>query len=220
MLQSVDRHVATFIAELKRLNQLDNTIIIFTSDNGYQLGQHRLTNDKRHLYEHDIRVPMIVRGPGVPKNAINGNIVLNIDLAPTIAELATGSEAAAVMMDGRSFLPLLPAQRNELAAKPWRSDFLVSYFGEGNAITGLYGNGNVDALNNTYHCVRTIRNDATNSMYCEFDDDENFVEYYDLATDPWQLDNRANELRGAPKRILRQRLTRLKNCQGGRCRLN
>ena len=57
----------------------------------WQLGQHRLPDDKRHLYEHDIRIPFIVRGPGVPKNSTEDAIVLNIDVAPTITDITTGA---------------------------------------------------------------------------------------------------------------------------------
>ena len=85
-LLSIDRHVQEFVTALEKVSQLDNTIIIYTSDNGWQLGQHRIKGDKRQLYEHDIRVPMIVRGPGVPAGKTMDATVLNIDIAPTICE--------------------------------------------------------------------------------------------------------------------------------------
>ena len=65
-LLSLDDHIALFMKQLKKMKQLDNTYVIYTSDNGFQLGQHRLRGDKRQLYEHDIRVPLFIRGPGNP----------------------------------------------------------------------------------------------------------------------------------------------------------
>jgi len=65
-LQSVDEHVRQIVDLLEKKGELDNTYIIYTSDNGFQLGQHRLPSDKRHMYEADIRVPFVVAGPGFP----------------------------------------------------------------------------------------------------------------------------------------------------------
>ena len=79
--------------------------MIFTSDNGYHLGQHRLRNGKTQVYEEDIRVPLIVRGPGVPAGASLEHFVVNIDFAPTIAALAGIRLAHSV--DGTSFEDLL-----------------------------------------------------------------------------------------------------------------
>lgn len=68
---------------------IDRTVIIYTSDNGFQFGQHRLTIDKRHLYEHDVRVPFVVRGPFAVSNVTlpKERIVSTIDIAPTVLEI-------------------------------------------------------------------------------------------------------------------------------------
>src|SRR6185295_6488695 len=87
-LQSVDEAVAALITTLEKAGQLDNTFIIFTSDNGFHIGQHRLLGSKYTPYEEDIRIPLIVRGPGVPAGAKAKALVENVDLAPTIAQLA------------------------------------------------------------------------------------------------------------------------------------
>ena len=228
-LQTIDRHISMFVTELKRLGKLDSTIIIYTSDNGFQLGQHRLAWDKRHLYEHDIRVPMIVRGPQVRKNVTVDQAVLNIDIAPTIVELVTQSTTPPFMMDGQSFVPLL---ENE-AISEWRSDFLVSYHGEGDPTCGMWacpppdwshwhGGGVPDAINNTYHCLRTtsssVSKNLSNTMYCRFDDDEDFVEFYNLTIDPWQLHNGADELDTNDRTALETRLGHFKTCVGANCR--
>merc|ERR1712183_530712 len=83
-LKSVDDHVERLVTQLDSLGALNRTVLMYTSDNGYQFGQHRLSMDKRHLYEHDIRVPFVVRGPNIPKNTTSDKLVANIDIAPTI----------------------------------------------------------------------------------------------------------------------------------------
>jgi len=225
-LLSIDRHVQQFVTLLDELGRLDNTYIIYTSDNGFQLGQHRISSDKRQLYEHDIRVPLVVRGPGVAKHATIDAAVLNIDLAPTITEIATG--VSPPHMDGESFLPLFRDVETR-----WRLDFLVSYHGEADPACGMltcpppvpsnYHGG--DAFNNTYHCVRTMFAGSTiddaradHSIYCRFDDDEQFVEYYNLTTDPWQLHNSAKDLTPDEIFAYEARLTQLTRCRGATCR--
>jgi N-acetylglucosamine-6-sulfatase len=227
MLQTVDDHITQYIDSLKNNGQLQNTYIIFTSDNGFQLGQHRLKGDKRQLYEHNIRVPFVVRGPNVPPNVTNEHLVLNIDIAPTLVSIATNSTKPVDTMDGESFLPLLLLEPQHQPS--WRTDFLISYHGEGLASCGCY---NVcplpppdqyhtgDCFNNTYHCVRILshsNNDRDNRIYCRFVDDEGFVEYYNLTSDPWQLDNLADQLTASEQTVLESRLTELMSCRGTSC---
>ena len=100
-LQSVDEAVESIVNKLAALGQLENTYVIFTSDNGYHLGQHRLRNGKTQVYEEDIRVPLIVRGPKVPVAATRDHLVVTIDFAPTLAELAHVKPGHVV--DGQSF---------------------------------------------------------------------------------------------------------------------
>ena len=105
------------------------------------------------------------------------------------------------------------------------NDFLVSYHGEGDPACGMwtcpppipsqYHGG--DCFNNTYHCVRTTAT-TQNSMYCQFHDDETFVEYYNLEVDPWQLHNAADELTVDERFAFEHRLEQLKRCSGESCR--
>lgn len=214
-LLSVDEHIRSIVEYLESTGTLEKTVIIYTSDNGFQLGQHRIASDKRQLYEHDIRVPFIVRGPMFGFNTSSDEIILNIDIAPTIVELATGKRKD-LNMDGRSFVPCRIGHR---------TDFLVSYYGEGASPCGWYYEcpqptsvHGGDSWNNSYHCVRTIssKSPPENSIYCEFLDDENFVEYYDMNADEWQLTNR--QLNECQKRLYSKRLAQLKICQGESCR--
>jgi len=102
-LLAVDDAVVKIVGELRRRGELPNTVVMFTSDNGYLLGEHRLT-EKTVLYEESARVPLIVRGPGFPSGAERHQITGNIDLAPTILDLADAESLRT--MDGISLVPL------------------------------------------------------------------------------------------------------------------
>ena len=82
-LQAVDEMVGGLVKTLRANGELDNTYIVFTSDHGYHMGQHRLPEGKWTAYEEDIRVPLVVRGPGVPRSQTRQHTVLNNDFAPT-----------------------------------------------------------------------------------------------------------------------------------------
>jgi N-acetylglucosamine-6-sulfatase len=101
-LLAVDDAVAQIVNELAVTGQLDNTYILFTSDNGFFHGEHRVPSGKVLLYEPSIRVPLIVRGPGIPHGQHRSQFVANIDLAPTIVA-ATGAQPGR-RMDGRSLI--------------------------------------------------------------------------------------------------------------------
>jgi N-acetylglucosamine-6-sulfatase len=103
-LLAVDEGVAQIVARLQAIGELDNTYIIFTSDNGFFHGEHRVVAGKVLLYEPSIRVPLIIRGPRIPHGRHRSQFVANIDLAPTIVA-ATGAQPAR-KMDGMSLLPL------------------------------------------------------------------------------------------------------------------
>jgi N-acetylglucosamine-6-sulfatase len=104
-LLSVDEGVARVIRSLKKNGILDNTFVVFTSDNGYFHGEHRLTEGKRLAYEEAVRLPLIVRGPGVPRGVEVQEMTINADLAPTIVELADAP--AGLTPDGHSLLGAL-----------------------------------------------------------------------------------------------------------------
>jgi N-acetylglucosamine-6-sulfatase len=120
-LQSVDEMVARLFATLEGTGQLEHTYIIFASDNGYSLYEHRALA-KGWPYENPQRIPLIVRGPDVPAGASRGQLVGNTDLAPTFAELA-GVEPP-TFVDGRSFHPLMRGE-----TPPWREQLLFEHWG-------------------------------------------------------------------------------------------
>ncbi len=188
-LLAVDEAIDRFVRALTRLGELPNTYIVFTSDNGYHLGQHRFMTGKFSLYEEDIRVPAFVRGPGVPK-ARRDDFALNIDWAPTFAELAGANAPETV--DGRSLVPLL---LHRSAVKDWRQDFLVEIYRP---------NGDIE---------RALR--TRTQSYAEYSRGPR--ELYDLRADPYQLRNLfAGDT--AAVAMLSQRLKELAECAGRRCR--
>ena len=249
-LQSVDEQVGMIVDLLERKGELDNTYIIYTSDNGFSLGQHRLGSDKRHMYETDIRVPFVVSGPGFPRNVTTDRVVLNVDIAPSIYELITGEPNQD--MDGVSFVPYLKSLQEALENNEdgndaatvedpyYREDFLISFYGEGNPECGLKTKDCsalpdpenfriIDSYNNTYHCLRSLTigdyqpsslsaSERKDSIYCKFDDSEDFVEYYDHLKDPWQLQNRADNLTEQERNWFEARIAELRLCKGTNCK--
>ncbi len=211
-LLAVDDLVATLVEVLQNTGQLGRTYILFTSDNGFHLGEHRMLMGKNTAYDEDFRVPLVVRGPGVPARRTLEHLALNIDLAPTFAELAGAAMPAFV--DGRSLVPLLGAPPPPLAQ--WRQAFLVEHYVEPRrpepAATGgrpapARRGGGAPELNG----IRTH-----NAIYVEYATGER--ELYNLVTDPYELQNL---VRTAPADLVAQfaaRLADLRRCAGATCR--
>lgn len=216
-LLAVDEMVASLIQTLEATGTLDNTYIVFASDNGFHLGEHRLPVGKSTPYDESVRVPLIVRGPAVPAGVEVDQFALNIDLAPTFAELAAAQAAAFV--DGRSIVPLLGGPD----PSEWRQGFLIEHFvrsdfeavatpvtsvtePEGALETGI---SPVDAPH--YSAVRTPQ-----YLYVEYGDGER--ELYDLQTDPYALQNLAATADPTLLAGLSASLAALEDCAENTCR--
>jgi len=120
-LMSVDDAVEKFIQMLRDIGELDNTYVLYTSDHGFHIGQFRLAKGKSMPYDFDIRIPFFLRGPDIPQNHTLKEIVLNVDVAPTL--LAIAGIPTPDHMEGRNFLPLLT--NRDSISPPWRDRFLV-----------------------------------------------------------------------------------------------
>jgi N-acetylglucosamine-6-sulfatase len=197
-LQAVDRGVGRIVDALRESGQLGRTLMVFTSDNGYYHGEHRVPNEKTLPYEPGIRVPLVIRGPGLPRAVHQSQLVSNQDLASTILD-AAGAKAG-LPQDGLSLMPLM--RQPEL--EPGR-DLLVegSYpFGRRVRFAG----------------VRTYR-----WFYAEYSDPPSGGqaaerELYDLIADPDELTSLDSDPAYASVEAdLARRLAKLRKCRGKSC---
>jgi arylsulfatase A-like enzyme len=103
-LLSVDEGVKRLVEALAARGELANTLLIYTSDNGYFHGEHRVPREKGRVYDESIRVPLQMRGPGIPQGVNIGALSINADLAPTVIDAADATPG--LTMDGRSLIPV------------------------------------------------------------------------------------------------------------------
>jgi arylsulfatase A-like enzyme len=101
---SVDQGVKRIVDALRAKGELARTVLMFTSDNGFFHGEHRIPSGKQRIYEESIRVPLLMRGPGIPVGVNVSDLVINADLAPTIVDVANANPG--LVMDGRSLIPV------------------------------------------------------------------------------------------------------------------
>ena len=150
-VESVDKLLADTEATLAARHLTTDTYIVFTSDNGYHLGQHRLARGKQTAFDTDIRVPLIVSGPGVPNGRVVSQVTQNTDLYPTFVQL--GAATSAQPVDGQSLVPLLHPSG---PAPLWRTAALVEHHGgNDNPADPDYEGGGSDPT--TYDAIRCRR---------------------------------------------------------------
>lgn len=195
-VQAVDELVGDVIHLLEQKGKLENTYIIFTSDNGFHLGEHNIPSGKGYPYEEDIHVPFFIRGPGIQPNSQITQMSANIDIAPTVTEMAHVKSAD--FIDGRSLMPFLYPQVG--VEIPWRKGLLME--------TGYMGQGTYPLV---YRGVRT-----ETFIYLEYENGE--LEYYDLVADPYELNNAAKTLDPATLASLHAWVDQLKKCRADECR--
>jgi arylsulfatase A-like enzyme len=202
-MRAVDEMIGTLVQILESSGRLRDTYIFFTSDNGFHMGQHRLRPQKATPYEEDVRVPLVVRGPGVPSGkTLSGYLAGNVDLAPTLAELA-GVETPH-FVDGRSLAPLLRGERP--AAGTWRQAFLLEQYSDEGLIAP-----SPRSSQPVFVGVRTLR-----YKYVEYW--TGVREIYDLDSDPYELGNLGS---AAPPDLVAQLspvVRSLSTCVGAACR--
>jgi arylsulfatase A-like enzyme len=168
-IKGIDENLVRLLDVLDALKLTEDTVVVYTSDNGYFLGERGL-GDKRALYEEGLRLPFIIRYPRLfPKGGLIDDMVLNIDLAPTFLDLA--GLPAHPGMHGASFKELA------LGNKPagWRTSFLSYYRKE---------------LGDTPTCA-AVRTE--NAKLIHYKDKPGLTEAYDLKNDPYELHNLAKD---------------------------
>ena len=231
---AVDDMIGDLVDSLRESNELDDTYIFFTSDNGFHLGQHRLGSGKWTAYDEDTRVPLVVRGPGVPEGETLEHLVLNNDLAPTFADLA-GVDAPK-FVDGRSLKPLLDTEPTP--PQDWRRAFVVEaiaerggthppFINESRVAPLLTGDplpkywrrtsATIAELNEGWGrpWLKALR--TKNYLYVDYKTDEH--ELYDLRKDPYQLDNLYSTASPELRERLAAQLDALRQCEGAQCRV-
>lgn len=193
-LAAVDESIGRIFAWLEKAGQLQNTYVVLMGDNGFMFGEHGLI-DKRNAYEESIRVPLLMSGPGLPPGLKVDEIVANIDIAPTMLEIAGGEPSE--QFDGAGFLQLARGQ----AHQDWPDELLYEYYWEFNYPSTP-----------TTFALRTAR-----YKFIQYHGIWDTDELYDLENDPRELHN----LIADPQYLqvvadLRQRLfTRLRDRNGG-----
>jgi N-acetylglucosamine-6-sulfatase len=188
MLQALDDLVGGVVSKLKSAGELSDTYVFFTSDNGWHHGEHRIRQGKWRPYEEDIRMPLLVRGPGVAASTTS-KLALNTDFFPTFTDLAGIPTPGYV--DGRSLRPVLKGN-----STTWRSAILL------------------EGVSGQVHTYYGIRTSSDSSKYVEYEG--GVRELYYLGADPYELSNEYDA--AAPPAMLALRLQALKGCAGATCR--
>jgi N-acetylglucosamine-6-sulfatase len=234
-LLSVDASVGELIQALRSEGILDETYIIFTSDNGFFRGEHRIVNGKYLPYDPSSRVPLLIRGPGVPAGGVSDELVWNGDITQTILQIATGSENPA--LDGRSLLPFAESP----ALRTTRPILLEADTGPGTgaeqagtsaararqARVGVIGRRGVKNLEQEPNAIKSATTNSAPAYRSIRTDRYEFTVYangqtelYDMWRDPAQLRSLVRDPR---YRYVRQWLSNalipLSSCAGAPCRV-
>jgi N-acetylglucosamine-6-sulfatase len=215
-VQAVDRMIGDVMANLAASGLDKSTYVVFSSDNGYHMGQHTLMAGKQTAFDTDINVPLIVVGPGVPAGVVDDHVVENIDLCPTFAEL--GGAPALPTADGHSLVDLLHGN----PVTDWRDVLLVEHTG------GTMDPGDPDNEQNvdggpgsgpdptTYSAIRMSTPAAdggtSDSVFVSYVDGE--TEYYDIDTDPYEMTNTVGSLSPATVTQFQNVVSAIKTCKG------
>jgi arylsulfatase A-like enzyme len=196
MLAAVDEGLGGVWKVLEDTDQLDNTVLIFTSDNGYFYGEHGLSVERRLAYEESIRLPLLIRYPArVRPGSRPSQLALIVDLAPTVLDLAGIPVPKSV--EGRPLAPVLGG-----AAKNWRTSFLIEHHSD-NVFARMRNLG--------YQAVRTERH-----KYIRYNELTGMDELYDLEADPYEMRNLASDPAARPRlKRLGEELNRLLSIRGG-----
>jgi N-acetylglucosamine-6-sulfatase len=229
-LLGVDQMVGEVADIVMAHGQLDRTYFIFTADHGFHTGEMNMPYFKAQPYDTDLRVPFMIRGPGIRAGITVEAIGLNIDVAPTIAALLGTVPPQAAKVDGRSLVPILFAEDGATASPGWRKDFLFEFWSGGaQAPRGPYCHHMIAAPNNTYAGVRTLDKkyvdfSAGATNYPNAVSSEDIQEAFDLIKDKYEMKNLASkqQLTSASPPVwiatLKARLAQLRGCAEESCR--
>ncbi len=214
-LRGVDDGVRMIVDELGALHLLHDTYIIFTSDNGFFYGQHRILGGKFLAYQPSTHLPFLIRGPGIRPGTESNELASNIDIAPTVLELA--HVRADRSIDGRSLFPFANDSSLITPRPVLFESFVETADVEENggakpaSTSGAAAHASILAPPRNYEGII-----LGPYKYIEWPDGEK--ELYDLETDPYELNNRVRDSNYFPIRnFLHRELLRLESCAGKTC---
>ena len=200
-VQAIDRMIGDIRTQLRELGAADNTYIVFSSDNGFHMGQRRLQQGKQTFWDEDIRVPLVIVGPGVPRGVTVEQLTANVDLRPTFQELA--GVPVEPHVEGRSLAPFLRGQE----VGPWRLATLIEHFGPSIDTADPDAQAQREGNPPSYAALRL---DA--ALFVAYDDARHPPEYY---ADPFQQHNSYPTLEQPRRMRLGELLARLRYCSDG-----
>jgi N-acetylglucosamine-6-sulfatase len=208
-LLAADDGVKRVVDAVRRARELDNTYFIFTSDNGYMQGEHRVRSGKMLPYEPSTRVPLILAGPDIPQGRVSRELVANIDLAPTILDLAGATAGKTV--DGRSLIPFARQPNRRTKRAILHETGGRKYVGPAEQDERTNATRPMKRIL-TYRAIRTAR-----WLYVRWHDGSR--ELYDLRRDPDELNSlHAGRAQRHVRHVLARRLRALATCAGDSCR--
>lgn len=200
-VQAVDRMIGEIEQALTAHGLSRNTYLVFSSDNGLHTGQYRLMPGKLTAFDTDIKVPLVVTGPGVRPDTTTGRMAENVDLAKTFAAIGRTRLAG----DGHSLVALFHGK----SPPRWRNAVLIEHRGTPLSVSDPDYQQPASGSPTTYEAMRTSA-----FLYVEYADGER--EFYDLRTDPFELDNIAGRLTARQLARLHAELLALERCHGGK----
>jgi N-acetylglucosamine-6-sulfatase len=219
VMRAIDDAVGAIVDALAARGVLNRTLVMFVSDNGYALGEHRRGGTKMDAYEESIRVPLVIREPGVRTQRSTKLTALNLDWGPTLADYAGTTLRDA---DGRSLRGIISGQ----IPKTWRKRFLIEHW-----FNLLHRPGPLLVADlPDYRAIRTVSGHAfPNELYVEYTSSNSAPPYtdgtiidreqYDLARDPYEVSSvHASSQHKQERRILSAELSQLVRCAGETCR--
>ena len=200
--KGIDDMIGAVRKTLKDLGLADSTYIVFTSDNGYHMGEYSLRPGKQTPFDTDIHVPLIVVGPGIAAGRTLDEMTMNIDFYPTFAELA--GLAPSPTVDGHSLVAALHGTPG-----PWRDLTLVEHVHSAPNPTNPDLPASKSGDPPTYAALR-----LRDAMYVEYLDGSGVIGYYDLKADPYELHNIGGTLSADKKKALHEALAANQACKG------
>ncbi|KAJ3526385.1 hypothetical protein NM208_g11212 [Fusarium decemcellulare] len=219
-IQGVDEIIEDVVKTLEAKGELDNTYVLFTTDNGYHIGAHRLPGGKALPYIQDTNLPLVVRGPGIPHNVTSNIASAHLDFAPTFLDImGLPKEQWPEFLDGRSLLPEWLDPVPEVKPEVGSAKEILNIEFWGDKIVEVPDYAGVKLNNNSYKSLRIVSEEAS-WMFVTWCTNE--IELYNTTADPWEIHNLA---RGNVKPEHQRLLDRLnaillvtKSCTGDSCR--